>query len=260
MNKYGNGPHNVVVIHGGPGAGGEMAPVAVKLSSHFGVLEPFQTELDVDGQVRELRDILIREAQLPVTLIGYSWGAWLSVILAANYPEIVKKLVLIGSGPFEEKYASGITETRMGRLSDKEKLEIKALLKKLEYPVGDDDFNRNFRKFGEIFSGADSFDPVINIGDEYFTEFRPDIFQSVWKEAAEMRKTGKLLDCVRKIKCPVTAIHGDYDPHPAEGVERYLKNLPGGFSFHILEKCGHKPWIEKHAVDKFYEILLNEIS
>lgn len=38
--SYGTAPFEIVVIHGGPGAPGEMAPVARELSGQFGVLEP----------------------------------------------------------------------------------------------------------------------------------------------------------------------------------------------------------------------------
>lgn len=40
---WGKAPFTVAVIHGGPGAGGEMAPVARKLACDYGVLEPIQT-------------------------------------------------------------------------------------------------------------------------------------------------------------------------------------------------------------------------
>jgi len=51
--KHGNPPFTVVVVHGGPGAGGEMAPVARELSKNFGVLEPIQTESTIEGQVND---------------------------------------------------------------------------------------------------------------------------------------------------------------------------------------------------------------
>jgi len=31
------------------------------------------------------------------------------------------------------------------------------------------------------------------------------------------------------------------------------------YRFILLEKCGHEPWQEKYARDKFYEILKKEI-
>lgn len=40
LRKYANEPFKIAVIHGGPGAPGEMAPVARELSSVRGVLEP----------------------------------------------------------------------------------------------------------------------------------------------------------------------------------------------------------------------------
>jgi len=72
---YGSPPFSVALIHGGPGAPGEMAPVARELSSDIGVLEPLQSEKTIDGQVEELREVLETDAKLPVILVGYSWGA-----------------------------------------------------------------------------------------------------------------------------------------------------------------------------------------
>ena len=106
LRLYGNRPFNVAVIHGGPGAPGEMAPVARELASDWGVLEPLQTATSLEGQIKELQAVLEKNGDLPVTLIGFSWGAWLSFMVAANCPTIVRKLVLVGSGPFEDKYVA----------------------------------------------------------------------------------------------------------------------------------------------------------
>ena len=95
---YGIKPFNVAVIHGGPGAPGEMSPVAREISCIGGILEPLQTVSTVEGQVEELKIILENCGNPPLILIGYSWGAWLSYIMAANHPLLVKKLILISSG------------------------------------------------------------------------------------------------------------------------------------------------------------------
>ena len=100
LKNYGNSPFSIAVIHGGPGAIGEMEPVANVLAANFGVLEPIQTKVTLAGQVDELKMLLEEHAILPVTLVGFSWGAWLSYIVTAKYPELVKKLILVGSGPF----------------------------------------------------------------------------------------------------------------------------------------------------------------
>jgi pimeloyl-ACP methyl ester carboxylesterase len=103
LRKYGRPPFSTAVIHGGPGAPGEMAAVARQLASSRGVLEPLQTATSLEGQVEELQTVLEKNADLPVALIGFSWGAWLSFIVAANYPTMIEKLILVGSGPYEEK-------------------------------------------------------------------------------------------------------------------------------------------------------------
>jgi len=56
-----------------------------------------------------------------------------------------------------------------------------------------------------------------------------------------------------------TLIHGDYDSHPYEGVEEPLSKYVEDFKFILLKKCGHKPWIEKHAMDEFYAIIKREL-
>jgi len=57
----------------------------------------------------------------------------------------------------------------------------------------------------------------------------------------ELRKSGKLLKLGKQIKYPVIAIHGDYDPHPAEGVLIPLSSILKYFRFLLLKHCGHKP-------------------
>lgn len=71
---YGNPPFSVVVVHGGPGAPGEMKPVAEELSKNFGVIEPLQTEDSIDGQIEEFNNVIEENATSLIYLIGWSWG------------------------------------------------------------------------------------------------------------------------------------------------------------------------------------------
>jgi pimeloyl-ACP methyl ester carboxylesterase len=256
LRTYGKPPFSVAVIHGGPGAPGEMAPVARELASHRGVLEPLQTAASLEGQIQELKTVLEKNGDLPVTLIGFSWGAWLSFISAAHYPAFVKKLVLIGSGSFVEIYAARIKETRLNRLSEEERIEVKALIDVLNNPAAEDK-KTAFARFGALFSKADAYDPIKYKPDVF--DYQVDIFQSVWKDAAELRRSGKLLALGKHIKCPVIAIHGDTDPHPAEGVQKPLSAILKDFRFILLKNCGHMPWIERQARVEFYRILKKEL-
>ena len=74
-----------------------------------------------------------------------------------------------------------------------------------------------------------------------------------------MRRTGALLPIMTRIECPVIAIHGKYDPTPVEAVAAPLTATLREFHIHVLEKCGHDPWRERWAVDKFYDIVEREL-
>jgi len=257
LRKYGRAPFSIAVIHGGPGAPGEMAPIARELSSVGGVLEPLQTATTLEGQIGELKDVLKKNGNLPVSLIGWSWGAWLSFIFAAQFPASVKKLILIGSGPYEEKYALNVMEVRLSRLSKGEKAETLSLIKTLNNPsIGDK--NTPLARLGKLISKADSYDSLPHKSETL--ECRYDIYQNIWEQARKLRSSGKLLEFGKKIQCPVVAIHGDYDPHPSEGIKRPLSRILKDFRLILLENCGHQPWIERSAKDRFYNILKSELN
>lgn len=256
LRRYGEEPFIVAVIHGGPGAPGGMAPVARELSKYCGVLEPLQTADTIEGQVQELEAIIKEYGSSPLVLIGHSWGAWLGYMFSAKYPSLVKKLVLVGSGPYEEKYVSMMNETRTKRLTEKEKARIKDLTGLMNDPQVLDKKGL-FEEFGKIMSGVDSFRPIQNHKEA--VEFQPEIFHRIMKEAIELRRSGELKEIGKNISCPVVAIHGDYDGHPVQGVELPLSEVIGDFRFILLKDCGHNPWNEYFAKDEFYEVLKAEI-
>ena len=260
VRKWGAGPYPVTVVHGGPGAPGEMASVARELSAVKGVLEPFQTETTLEGQVRELRSVLERDGRVPVTLVGFSWGAFLSWMIAARYPALVGKLILVGCPPFEEQDAASITKTRLERLTPENRMEAQALLEQLDKPFApgkERDKNALLARLGNLLARADTFDPLTPDDKSFYCQY--DVFRGVWDEACELRRKKTLLHMAREITCPVIAIHGDYDPHPARGVEIPLGKELKNFRFVLLQKCGHRPWIERNAAEEFYRILVQEI-
>jgi pimeloyl-ACP methyl ester carboxylesterase len=255
--KYGNPPYSAILIHGGPGTPGYLKPVAEELSKSFGVLEPFQSSGTVDGQIEELRKFLKENSDPPAVLIGHSWGAWLSVMFASENPDYAKKLILISSGPFDDVYVKSINEIKMSRLSEEEIIEMNNLKESLNNPALKDKLEV-FKKFGKLNSKTDYYNRIKF--DEDILEYQPDIFQTVNRESLYLRKSGKLIKMTGRVKCPVTAIHGDFDTHPHRGVEEPLSKTLSDFKFFLLEKCGHYPWNESDAKEKFYEILLKELS
>lgn len=257
LRKYGNEPFDIAVIHGGPGAPGGVAPIARELSKVYGVLEPLQSENSIDGQINELKNQLKNNASFPVVLIGHSWGAWLSYIFAARFPHLVKMIILVGSGSYEEEYLSSMNSKRISRLSEEENSRVSVLMNILN-DSSHHDRKDALSEFGKLMSKADSYDPIY-LEDEAI-DFHPNVFKRCMNELNRLRSSKKLLDIGNDIECPVIAVHGEYDSHPYEGVKEPLTKVIKDFKFLLLKDCGHYPWNEAKAKEEFYNILHHSLD
>ena len=254
---WGKPPYTVAVVHGGPGAPGGMAPVARELSSKTGVLEPLQTAHTIDGQVAELSAVLENHGELPITLVGWSWGAILSYITTARYTALVRKMILIGTPVLEIKNAADISQEWLNRLTEEERAEVFSLEKSI-WDGAEEGKNASMGRLFRLIARADSYHPV-PYKDEVL-EYQLDINIAVGLEMRKVLAGGGLLELGRQIACPVVAIHGDYDTRPAGVVKVPLSRVLKDFKFILLEKCGHEPWREKFAQDRFYDILKSEVQ
>jgi pimeloyl-ACP methyl ester carboxylesterase len=140
---------------------------------------------------------------------------------------------------------------RLRRLSVKKRREATVLLMELRNAG-------SFARFAKLMVESDSYDALP--ADFKDIKMRPDLFRAVWKEAAELRRNGELLELGRRIRCPVIAVHGDFDPHPAAGVQKPLSGVLKDFRFVLLKHCGHAPWLEKQAREKFFMTLNGELN
>lgn len=260
LRTYGDAPFTAAVIHGGPGAPGSMAPVARELAaSGLGVLEPLQAADSLDGQVDELQAVLRAHSQPPITLIGWSWGAMLSFITAARHPALARKLILVSSGVYDARYAPAIMETRMSRLNAEDRAAIEGAFQRLDDP-GDPGRDAALAYIGSTLKHkTDSFDLLAD-PDADVLAVQPEIHQKVWADASALRASGDLVALGRAIRCPVVALHGDYDPHPATGIREPLEGVLADFRIEILERCGHYPWQERYARDAFFARLRDAIA
>jgi pimeloyl-ACP methyl ester carboxylesterase len=243
LKTYGTEPYDLILLHGGPGAPGSLETIARRLSISFGILEPSVLSLSVEGQLEDLHSIVKKYSSKPLFFIGHSWGAWLCFLYASRYPDLVKKVIMIGAPPFEEKYVHMIEETRFSRLNENEKKDFQIAEQQLVRLSSEKESLSP--EFMTLLSKTDIFEALPD--GIIASEFYPAVYKSVWTEASQIRSSGKLLEYSRDIKCPVIAIHGDFDPHPAEGVKGPLNEALANFQFILIEKCGHYPWLEKYG-------------
>ena len=160
----------------------------------------------------------------PVVLIGHSWGAWFSWFVAASYPQLVGKLILIGTPAFEENYVPLLRENRLRRLTAEEQQEFSHLGRPVDARSAKRP-NASLSRLGDLAAKADTYDPMaldVALPSPSVCEQAGAIYEGVWPAAAAMRRTGDLLALTARIACRVIAIHGDRDPirwfrrHPAD--------------------------------------------
>jgi len=253
---HGEKPYEIITLHGGPGALGELKPLSEKLGEKFGVIEYLQTKESIELLLKDIQKLLSKKAQSPVNVIGFSWGAWLAVFFADQYPEMVKSLILISSGPFEEKYSKNIHKNRFNRMNDKEK----ELFEKVEqkFIEGKNVKIKLLNNFVDLMHKVDAYQ--YKESNNNVTNFQINLYKKIWNEAAKLRKNNQLIKSLAKIDCLIKVIHGDYDPHPYQGVKEPLDKLQKDYEFALLKNCGHTPWKEKLAKDEFYNTLFNYLS
>jgi pimeloyl-ACP methyl ester carboxylesterase len=257
---YGSKPYQAAVVHGGPGALGSVAAVARELANDYGIIEPLQTKSSIAELLVELNEVITVNCNERLTLVGHSWGAWLVWLYAARYPGKIKKLLLVGSGPFELPHVADIGKNRLRRLSESEGLEFNTILQALDLPQAT---NKAVlvKRLGELVAKSDNYCPV-EIATDPIDHLPADgnMYNTIWSEAARLRESGELLDLAAQITCPVVVIHGDTDPHPIKGVSLPLQERVKNLTVYRLEKCGHSPWKERYARERFYEIVRKELG
>jgi pimeloyl-ACP methyl ester carboxylesterase len=255
--KYGAPPYKIAVLHGGPGAPGYMAPVARELSATVSVFEPLQTKDSLEGQIAELAGQLTTHTEPPVTLIGSSWGALLALFLAARHKKLSHKIVLIGSGVFDAESSAQITPRRLSRLSDSDRRRYETIMQQLE-TAPPDRRDALMEEWGSLLDTTDMYDPIATETETLEVQF--DLYSKVWSDYVALRDQPDVLkNEFSQINIPVTVIHGEYDPHPIEGIRPFLESCIKDIRFFILPKCGHYPWLERQAKEEFYDILKQEI-
>lgn len=263
---YGKAPFELFLIHGGPGAAGSMRPLAEmlagsnsKASRAPGIVEAFQTQHSIDSVTLELRHhIELYSATRPVTLIGHSWGAWLAILYATRYPADVRRIILISTPPFEVRYADMITTRREARLDAEQRTAFKRAFATLESCEGHTPQQQAvLLEVERLTNISDNVEASSFIND---MPFDAAAYTALWPEAVRLRNDGRWHDILRTIECPATVIHGREDPHPAEGVTEPLTRACVEFDAHILDRCGHTPFLERHAATEVKQIIQSSVN
>jgi pimeloyl-ACP methyl ester carboxylesterase len=263
VRHYGDSGPELVVLHGGPGAPGSVADLALELATQFTVQEPLQRRSGSQplGVERHVRDLLA-VAPASAVVIGWSWGAMLGLSYAARHPERVSRLALIGCGTYDEACRELLLQTRSERLGDvgrARQKEIEQRLRTAPDAVGRD---LALSELGKLFSALDSYDELDD------AELSPSLGPrtgalavdsaggaETWQDVLRLQREGLEPQRFTRIRVPVLMLQGDHDPHPGPCTRDLLRQYLPQLEYVELLRCGHRPWRERHAKSRFLEAL-----
>ena len=253
VRHYGLSGPLVLVLHGGPAAVGDVAPVAKGISGSFHAVEPWQrgsggSPLTV---ARHISDLYELSAELgggsPVAIVGHSWGAMLALCFAAEHPSQVGPIVIVGCGTFDQSSRSTMQAIIEERMGDDVRERIRQVSADTTDPA--DQFMQTFKLTRQIYD----YDPIVPYADKEECEpFDLRAYDETWRDMRRLQDDGTYPRAFAAIESPVLMIHGQYDPHPGKMIrDSLLPHLPQ-LEYHELEGCGHSPWIEKSARELFF--------
>jgi proline iminopeptidase len=268
--RYGPaGSPRLLVLHGGPGAHHDyLLPQMLALGDAAGGRELIfydqrgggrskttdQEPITWQTQVRDLASVIGEFDLDHPAIIGYSWGALLAILYAAEAAGArispgVGALVLIDPAPISRQYRVRF-EREFGRRQSSPDVErMRAELAKSNLREIDPEAYRQ-RNFELSVAGYFA-DPR---SAQDLTPFRVSarVQQSVWESLGDfdLAADGRLA----AIRVPTLIVHGRQDPIPIASSEEAARLMSARFV--PLEECGHVPYVEQpgplfSAIDAF---------
>lgn len=246
VRRYGESGPLVIVLHGGPGAPGYMAPVARGLADRFRVLEPFQRgsggeSLTVARHVADLRELVesLGAGERPA-LVGSSWGAMLALAFAAEHPDRAGPLVLVGCGTFDLGARARMQEILDARMDEGLRRRLASLDQELRararliLPLYSCELASEEQELGGCDARAN---------------------QETWDDMLRLQQEGVYPAAFSAIHGPAIMLHGAADPHPGPMILASLKPYIPQLEYREWERCGHYPWLEKAVREEFFACL-----
>lgn len=270
IEEYGIGSKTIILVHGGPSLFGYMKSLGKQLAPSYKVIDYAQkgtyespgssNELSLDSHIDDLAKIIKdNSSKGKVVLLGHSWGASLSLLTVAQHPDLVEKVIVIGTAPLEEKTADVFSENLNRKFPKSVKVKLEKLDRKLELAKTDQDKNKlmqdRLKLIGAYYHLNPKTEELMPSSKWNYVTFLSSI-DSLWKKI----DAGEIPALLKKVKISVIAFHGDSDPIPHQETFQFLKRNIGNLKTIKVEHAGHFPWLEETSKEKFLKDLCFEIK
>jgi proline iminopeptidase len=180
---------------------------------------------DIDTNVADAIAVLDPLSNAPVWLMGHSWGGLLAMYVAVSRPDRVRGLIMIDT-------AGAVGDGGLSALDEELVRRYKAHYGR---PIEETVTLRDVWPL--YFSAPDKAPPMPHIED------RRDARNEIWESDAAHRARGTLAHGLPDLAIPAIFVHGALDPLPVSVSIETAALIPNATT-HLIEACGHFPWIE----------------
>jgi pimeloyl-ACP methyl ester carboxylesterase len=212
------------------------------------VLEPMQRRsggerLTVARHVEDLHALVrARQSDQPA-LVGHSWGAMLALAYAAAHPGCASRLVLVGCGTFDRASRQELRRTIDERMDPDARRRIAGLA------AGVPDPDERLGAWGRLLAPLHSFDADLRHLEIGACD--AEAHHQSWSDMRRLQDNGTYPAAFSTIDVPVVMLHGEADPHPGWLIHASLEPYVRQLEFVEIARCGHYPWLERHAHEEF---------
>jgi pimeloyl-ACP methyl ester carboxylesterase len=228
VREYGASGHPVILLHGGPGAPGYMAPVARHVADLYQVVESYC-------------------AGARPAIVGHSWGAMLALAYAVAHPASIGPLVLVGCGTFDLASRARRGFPAGGRVD----ADLRRRLERI--PLDWPDPDRQMQAMADLTLPLCSYDLITT--DQELVACQARAHHETWQDMLRLQAEGVYPAAFASIAVPILMLYGAADIHPGPLIRDSLTPYLPQIEYHDWDRCGHYPWLERAVRDDFFILL-----
>jgi pimeloyl-[acyl-carrier protein] methyl ester esterase len=254
----GSGP-NLVLIHGWGMSGAVWQPLVKKLGKLFTLhivdlpgmgfsrpIEPFH----LHAVAEKVAETLPADADV----IGWSLGGQVAMRVALDYPDLVRRLVLVGSTPC-------FVNKSFDQANTEYKITWDAGIDPDVFSNFADSVNEDYHKTMAQFltlqcMGSSDARSTVKLLRNKFAERPTPSSQSLFRALNILLETDLRAE-IGRIRKPTLLIHGDRDTlAPLQAAHWMVQNLPTGF-LRVMAGASHAPFLshQEHFIDAVVQFL-----
>ncbi len=265
----GTGSDPVVLIHGGPGftsdyLADDLTTMARRHSLFVydqrgigrSTLVSDSTALAAQRYVEDLEAIRKHIGREQLTLLGHSWGVAPATLYAMQYPERVRRMILVGTIPPEQ---SGLESAFQTMAAARDSATRSRMTELAGIRAANPDDRAACREYYRLW-----FTPFFG-ASEAASQMKGDVCAGSSESLRNKQNVAKFTfaslgnwdwtSSLGKVVVPTLIIHGERDPLPIEGARKWAAAMPNARLLE-LKGIGHFPYVEAPesffaAVDSF---------